>query len=56
MIEGDDLEAALRPLLTQIGASGPADFGKAMGVCSKAMAGKAEGKVVADMVKRLLQG
>jgi uncharacterized protein len=56
MIEGDDLEAALRPLLTQIGASGPADFGKAMGVCSKAMAGKAEGKVLADMVKRLLQG
>jgi uncharacterized protein YqeY len=54
MLEGADLEAALKPLLAQVGASGPGDFGKAMGVCSKAMAGKAEGKAVADAVKRLL--
>ena len=54
MLEGADLEAALKPLLAQVGASGPGDFGKAMGVCSKVMAGKAEGKAVADAVKRLL--
>lgn len=54
MLEGAALDAALQPLLAQVGAAGPADFGKAMGVCSKAMAGKAEGKAVADAVKRLL--
>ncbi len=35
MIEGAALEEALKPLLAQVGASGPGDFGKAMGICSK---------------------
>jgi len=56
MLEGQALEDALRPLIAQVGASGPGDFGKAMGICSKAMAGKAEGKAVADAVKKLLSG
>lgn len=56
MIEGAALEEALKPLLAQVGASGPGDFGKAMGICSKAMAGKAEGKAVAEAVKKLLSG
>ena len=56
MIEGAALEEALKPLLAQVGASGPWDFGKAMGICSKAMAGKAEGKAVAEAVKKLLSG
>lgn len=54
MLEGEELEAALKPLLQQAGANSPGDFGKAMGLCSKAMAGKAEGKAVAEAVKRLL--
>ena len=56
MLEGAALEEALKPLLTTVGATGMGDFGKAMGVCSKAMAGKAEGKAVADAVKKLLSG
>ena len=56
MLEGEDLEAALKPLLQQAGANSPGDFGKALGICSKAMAGKAEGKAVAEAVKRLLNG
>ena len=56
MIEGAALEEALKPLLAQVGASGPGDFGKAMGICSKAMAVKAEGKAVAEAVKKLLSG
>lgn len=56
MIEGAALEEALKPLLAQVGASGPGDFGKAMGICSKAMAGKAEGKAVAEAVKKVLSG
>ncbi len=56
MIEGAALEETLKPLLAQVGASGPGDFGKAMGICSKAMAGKAEGKAVAEAVKKLLSG
>ena len=56
MLEGAALEEALKPLLTSVGAAGMCDFGKAMGVCSKAIAGKAEGKAVADAVKKLLSG
>jgi len=54
MLEGAALEEALKPLLASVGANGMGDFGKAMGACSKAMAGKAEGKAVADAVKKLL--
>ncbi len=56
MLDGAALEEALKPLLLQIGAVDASDFGKAMGVCSKAMAGKAEGKAVVDAVKKLLSG
>ena len=54
MLEGNALDAAIYPLLEQVGATGPNDFGKAMGVCSKALTGKAEGKAIANAVKRLL--
>ena len=51
---GDELRKAVQEVITQTGASSPADMGKVMGAANKALAGKAEGKAIADMVKELL--
>ena len=49
-----ELETAVRAVITQVGAQGPSDMGKVMGVASKQLAGKAEGRAISDMVKRIL--
>lgn len=48
------LECEIEKIIAQVGASSPADMGRVMGVASKALAGKAEGKAIAETVKRLL--
>lgn len=50
----EELTSALQDLIAQVGASGPGDLGKVMGVASKALAGKADGKMISETVKRLL--
>lgn len=50
----DALRAAVQEVITQTGASSPADMGKVMGAANKALAGKADGKAIAEMVKQLL--
>lgn len=50
----EELETALRALIAQVGASSPADMGKVMGLATKELAGKADGKVISETVKRLL--
>lgn len=50
----EELKAALRQIITETGASSPADMGKVMGAASKALSGKAEGKAISTMVKELL--
>ena len=50
----EELTSALQALIAQVGASGPGDLGKVMGVASKTLAGKADGKVISETVKRLL--
>ncbi len=50
----EELEAALKEIITQVGATGPQDMGKVMGMATKALAGKAEGRVISETVKRLL--
>lgn len=50
----EELEAALKDIIAQTGASSPADMGKVMGAASKQLAGKADGKTISDTVKRLL--
>jgi uncharacterized protein YqeY len=52
----DELTAAIKAIMTQVGASTPADMGKVMGVATKQLAGKAEGRVISEMVKKLLSG
>lgn len=50
----EELEARLKEIIAQVGASGPQDMGKVMGVASKALAGQAEGRAISETVKKLL--
>lgn len=50
----DELNNAIKMIIEQVGAGSMADMGKVMGVASKQLAGKAEGKAIADTVKSLL--
>jgi uncharacterized protein YqeY len=50
----EELEAALRAIIAQVGAAGPQDMGKVMGVATKQLAGKAEGRTISAKVKALL--
>jgi uncharacterized protein YqeY len=50
----EELEAALKEIIAETGAASPKDLGKVMGVASKRLAGKADGKAISEMVKSLL--
>jgi uncharacterized protein YqeY len=54
MLEGAELESILKAIIGEVGASSPQDMGKVMGVASKKLAGKAEGRAISTMVKNLL--
>jgi len=56
MLSADELKAELVKIIEQVGAKAPSDMGKVMGVASKALAGKADGKAISDMVKQILAG
>ncbi|WP_153795903.1 GatB/YqeY domain-containing protein [Foetidibacter luteolus] len=49
-----ELKDAIAAIIAQTGASSPADMGKVMGVATKQLAGKAEGKAISTLVKELL--
>ena len=50
----EELTAAIQEIITATGAAGPKDMGKVMGVASKQLAGKADGKAISEKVKSLL--
>ncbi len=50
----EELTAALREIITAVGATSAKDMGKVMGVATKQLAGKADGKVISAKVKELL--
>jgi uncharacterized protein YqeY len=50
----DELKSILQKIIMETGATSPADMGKVMGVASKQLAGKADGKTISSMVKDLL--
>lgn len=54
MLSEEELTAALRDIIAQVGAAGPQDMGKVMGVATKQLAGKAEGKAINLKVRELL--
>jgi uncharacterized protein YqeY len=49
-----EITAELKNIITQVGAKGPQDMGKVMGVATKSLAGKADGKMISELVKKLL--
>ena len=49
-----EIKAAVAAIITQAGASSPADMGKVMGIASKQLAGLADGKTISNLVKELL--
>ena len=49
-----EIEIAVREIIAQSGASGMKDMGKVMGMASKQLAGKADGRAISTIVKRLL--
>ena len=54
-LSAEELESALREIIAAVGATSPKDMGKVMGVATKQLAGKADGKAISTKVKELLQ-
>ena len=49
-----EVAAALKSIIEEVGAKGPQDMGKVMGVATKKLAGQADGKLISELVKKLL--
>ena len=54
MMEPEDVEEVVRQIIAETGASSARDMGKVMGAATKQLAGKADGKTISEIVKRLL--
>jgi len=52
----EEIEEEVQSIISQVGASSPSDLGKVMGVASKHFAGRADGKIVSEVVKAQLSG
>lgn len=50
----DELTNELKKIISEVGAAGPQDVGKVMGTATKKLAGKADGKMISEIVKKLL--
>ena len=50
----EELTVTLKGIIEQVGAKTAADLGKVMGIASKQLAGKADGKAISEKVKELL--
>lgn len=53
-LSADELKTELQQIIAESGASSPADMGKVMGLATKRLAGKADGKTISAAVKELL--
>ena len=54
MLSGEELEVAVKAIIESVGATSMKDMGKVMGTATKQLAGKAEGRAINEMVKKLL--
>lgn len=54
LMSAEELEAAIRQIIAEVGASGMKDMGKVMGAATKLLAGKAENRMISEAVKKLL--
>jgi uncharacterized protein YqeY len=55
-LSGDEIDAAVRAIVAELGAKGPGDMGKVMAAVKQALAGKADMGLVSGAVKRALAG
>lgn len=53
-LTADEIKTELSSIITEVGASSPADMGKVMGAATKKLAGKADGKTISALVKEML--
>lgn len=53
-MDRDEIEAEVKAIIAEVGAASPKDMGKVMGQASKRFAGKADNRVVSEIVKALL--
>jgi uncharacterized protein YqeY len=53
-LSAEELKQALSKIIAETGASSPADMGKVMGMATRQLAGKADGKSISTAVKELL--
>jgi len=53
-LDEGDLRTRLVEIIQRVGASGPSDIGKVMGVASKELAGQADGRAISQIVGQLL--
>lgn len=53
-LTAEELETEIRSIIAQTGAESMKDLGKVMGMASKSLAGKSDGKSISEMVKKLL--
>src|SRR5215203_1787209 len=53
-LSSEELKAELQQIITETGAASPADMGKVMGLATKKLAGRADGKTISATVKELL--
>ncbi|WP_071147434.1 GatB/YqeY domain-containing protein [Bacteroides ihuae] len=53
-LNAEELEAALKEIIAEVGATDAKDMGKVMGIASKKLAGLAEGRAISTKVKELL--
>ncbi len=50
----EEIEAEVKAIIAEVGATSMKDMGKVMGTASKKLAGKADGRLISDIVKKLL--
>lgn len=53
-MSSEELETAMKNIIAETGAESAKDLGKVMGMASKQLAGKSDGKSISDMAKKLL--
>lgn len=50
----EEIKSAVAQIISQVGATSSADMGKVMGVATKQLSGKADGKIISVLVKEML--
>jgi uncharacterized protein len=53
-LTSEQVEEEIKKIIAEVGANGPQDMGKVMGVATKKLAGQADGKIISEIVKKNL--